>query len=165
MIRRNLMLLALVVSIAFNIGFIVSIAAHRFMKKAEVEAPRSEPTGCPHCLRSVSDELGRKLEPLRSDQARLTGRLADLIAAPDADREKIDRCLDQLSATGRQVQATVVEAILKQKEALPEGERLEFCLEVHRCLCDSWSRSGFKSDCSANGCAKRSETKTEGEKE
>jgi hypothetical protein len=163
--HRNLLLLALVLSLAFNLGFVISIAVHRYMRAPEVEAPFPEPEGCPHRLRLLSDQLTDQLEPLRSDQAGLTRRLAELIAAPETDRDEIDRCLDQLSDTGRQVQGAVVNAILTQKEELPEGERAEFCLEVHRCLCESWSRSGFKSDCCPAGCAKKDKTETEGQKE
>jgi len=163
MTGRNLLLLALVLSIAFNIGFAISIAVHRYMRAPEAEAPLPEPAGCPHRLRLLSDKLTGELEPLRSDQAGLTRRLAELIAAPETDRVEIDRCLDQLSAAGRQIQGAVVDAVLTEKEELPEGERTEFCLEVHRCLCESWSRSGFESDCCPAGCARK--TETEGNKE
>jgi hypothetical protein len=159
MIRRNLPLLALIVSVAFNLGFIASIAANRYMRAPKAEEQLTEPTGCSHCLRRVSDELAAELEPLRSDQASLTRRLAELIAAPEVDRDEIDRCLDQLSAAGRRIQGAVVAAILTQREELPEGEQAEFCLEVHRCLCNSWSRSGFKSDCCPDGCARKPTTK------
>ena len=66
---------------------------------------------------------------------------------------------DQLAAAGRRIQGAVVETVLTRKEELPEGEQAEFCLEVHRCLCDSWSRSGFKSDCCPDGCARKTTTK------
>jgi len=163
MIRRNLLLLALVLSIAFNVGFVVSIAVHRYMRAPEIETPMPDPAECPIRLRLLSEQLAGELEPLRNEQAGLTRRLAELIAAPEDDRGEIDLCLDQLSATGRQVQGAVVNAILTQKEELPEGERAEFCLEVHRCLCESWSRSGFKADCCPTGCARNNET--EGKKE
>lgn len=163
MSRRNLLLLALVLSIAFNVGFIVSIAVHRYMRAPEVEIPLPESAGCPKHLRLLSIELADDLKPMRRDQADLTRRLADLIAAVEPDRDEIDLCLDQLSSSGRQVQGAVVEAILTHKKELPEGEREEFCLEVHRCLCESWSRSGFKADCCAAGCARKNET--EGKKE
>jgi hypothetical protein len=163
MSRRSVLLLVLILSVAFNVGFVATIAAHRYMRAAEVEEPTPEPGGCPHRLRVLSNELAGELEPLRSDQAGLTRELADLIAEPEPDRDEIDRCLDQLSSTGRKVQGAVVEAILTQKAELPEEERAAFCLEVHRCLCESWSRSGYKSDCCPSGCRKHEDT--EGHKE
>jgi hypothetical protein len=163
MIRRNLLLLALVISVAFNLGFVVSIAFHRYMKDADNAGQMEVQAGCPRQLQVMSAGLAKTLEPLRRDQAGLTRRLADLIAAPDTDRAEIERCLDQLSSAGRQVQEAVVDAILTQKEKLPEGERLDFCLEVHRCLCDSWSRSGFGSDCRSPGCAKKPQEQNDSE--
>lgn len=151
--RRRPLLFALILSLAFNIGFGVSIAVHRCMRGAEIEIPLPEPAGCQHRLRLLNDRLAGELLPLRSDQAALTRRLADLIAAPKPDRVEIDRCLDKLSLSGRKVQGKVVEAILTKKAELPEEERAAFCLEVHRCLCESWSRSGFKSNCCPTGQA------------
>ncbi len=163
MSRRSLLLIALILSVAFNVGFVGSIAAHRYMRAAGAEEPAPEAEGCPHRLRLLSADLAGELKPLRSEQASLTRELADLIAEPEPDGAEIDRCLDRLSETGRKVQGAVVEAILTQKAELPEGERAAFCLEVHRCFCESWSRSGYKSDCCPAGCGKRKET--EGHKE
>ena len=164
MTHRNLLLLALILSLAFNLGFVVSIAAHRYLRASEAETLLPDSAGCPNRLRLLSDQLTDDLEPIRRGQAGLTRRLAELIAAPEPDRVEIDRCLDQLSANGRQVQGAVVEAILTQKEELPKGERAEFCLEVHRRLCESWSRSGFKADCCATAGGKQ-QKEAEGQKE
>jgi hypothetical protein len=161
--RHSLMRLALLLSLAFNLGFGASVAVHRYMGGTAVAEPPTESTGFPHRLRVLSDQLAGELKPLRREQATLTRKLTTLIAEPEPDRGEIDRCLDDISSTGRRVQGAVVEAILEQKDQLPEGERAAFCLEVHRGLCESWSRSGFESDCCPKGCARNN--KQEGTKE
>ena len=145
--RGRLQLLALIVSLAFNLGIVGSIVARSTMNARGSGMPPAEPAECNTSPLMLQSGLLTELKPLRQEQASMTRNLADMITGKDPDLVKIEQCLDRLSATGRVIQGRVVRAVLERKEELPETERPDFCIQVHRSLCDSWTREGIQASC------------------
>jgi len=143
--KRGLILLGLVVSVAFNVGFVVSVAASRSgaapHERLSGQAPATDVEWVP------CEDLQDRLDPVRRRQAGLTRRLAVLVADPDPDNEAIDSCLDGLAAANRQVQATVVDCIMLERNSLSEAEREAYLQRVHHRLCDPWTECGVPASC------------------
>ena len=143
--KRGLLLLGLVVSVAFNVGFVVSVAASHSgavpSEPLEGQLPATEVEWV-RCK-----DLQDRLDPLRRRQAGFTRQLAGLIADPETDSKAIDTCLDGLAAANRQVQATVVECIMLERNSLPEAERDAYLQRVHHRLCDPWTECGVPASC------------------
>lgn len=143
--KRGLVLLGLVVSVAFNVGFVVSVAASRSGASANENLSGQSPAtddGWVPC-----EDLQDRLDPVRRRQAGLTRQLAVLIADPDPDNESIDSCLNELAAANRQVQATVVDCIMLERNSLSEAERGPYLQRVHHRLCDPWTECGVPASC------------------
>ena len=142
--KRGLVLLGLVVSVAFNVGFVVSVAASRCGASHERltgQSPATDVEWVP------CEDLRDRLNPVRRRQAGLTRQLAVLVADLDPDNEAIDSCLDELAAANRQVQATVVDCIMLEQNRLSEAEREAYLQRVHHRLCDPWTECGVPASC------------------
>jgi len=143
--KRGLVLLGLVVSVSFNVGFVVSVAASRsgtaFHERLSEQPPATDAEWVP------CEDLQNRLDPVRRRQAGLTRHLAVLIADPDPDDEAIDRCLDGLAAANRQVQATVVDCVMLEQNSRPAAEREAYLQRVHHRLCDPWTECGVPASC------------------
>lgn len=143
--KRGLVLFGLVVSVAFNVGFVVSVAASRY--GAASQKPLSGPAPAMDVEWVPCENLQDRLDPVRRRQAGLTRQLAVLVADPDPDNEAIDGCLDGLAAANRQVQATVVDCIMLERNSLSEAEREAYLQTVHHRLCDPWTKCGVPASC------------------
>jgi len=143
--KRGLVLLGLVVSVAFNVGFVVSVAASRSgatsQDRLSSQPPATDVEWVP------CEDLKDRLDPVRRRQAGLTRQLAVLVADPDPDNEAIGSCLDGLAAANRQVQATVVDCIMLERNSLSEAEREPYLQRVHHRLCDPWTECGVPASC------------------
>lgn len=148
--KHRLLILALIVSAAFNVGFLGALGYHSCSSTDSAMprcVPHAEPSGR---LAELSARLQRQLEPLRAQQADETRRLAGLISAPEPDRAAIEASLDRLATIGRSIHGLVVNTVLEQTELMPDDERAVFCSHVHRRLCDPWVGCGTTA-CDAAG--------------
>jgi len=143
--KRGLVLLGLVVSVSFNVGFVVSVAASRSGAASHQPLSGQSPTTDIEWV--PCEDLRDRLDPVRRRQAGLTRQLAVLVADPDPDSEAIDSCLDELAAANRQVQATVVDCVMLERNSLPEAERNVYLQKVHHRLCDPWTECGVPASC------------------
>ncbi len=143
--KRGLILLGLVVSVAFNVGFVVSVAASR--SGAASHEPLSGRPPATDVEWVPCEDVQDRLDPVRRRQAGLTRQLAVLIADPDPDNDAIDSCLDGLAAANRKVQATVVDCIMLERNSLSEAEREAYLQRVHHRLCDPWTECGVPASC------------------
>jgi hypothetical protein len=143
--KRGLLLLGLVVSVAFNVGFVVSVAASH--SGAVSSEPHAEQSPATDVVWVPCEDLQGRLDPLRRRQAGLTRQLAILIADPEVDDEAIDSCLDGLAAANREVQATVVDCIMLERNSLSEADRDVYVQRVHHRLCDPWTECGVPASC------------------
>ena len=145
--RRQLWLaVALVVSLSFNAGLLIG------GWRSNGSRNQAEPDlgDYPSEFYTLCDRLQGDLQTLRARQAEATHDLADLMTCPAPDRAAIDRCLDRLTATDREIKRVVVETVLSQRELLPDSERKTFCDKVQRRLCESYA------DCAmGDGCASK----------
>ena len=143
--KQGLILLGLVVSVAFNVGFVVSVAASRSgaapHERLSGEFPATDVEWVP------CEDLRDRLDPVRRRQAGLTRQLAVLVAEPDPDNEAIDSCLDGLASANRQVQETVVDCIMLERNSLSDAEREAYLQRVHHRLCDPWTECGVPASC------------------
>jgi len=134
-----LLYLVLTSSLAFNVGFAGSFVRNYFFCDAEPALPKlSCETSYPSEFRFRCDRLAQDLGPLRHNQAEDSRLLAELLAAQDPNSQEIASCLDRLSVTTRKIQGLVVDSVLAQKLVLSQGERAEFCDQVHLSLCKPW---------------------------
>jgi len=160
--RTRLLTAGLVVSLAFNLGFVTMTALRCRGRGQAATACAPTPDGCAAHLDEVSQTLRPAIAPLRRQQAAETQRLAGLLAASEPDREAIAGCLDRLSAISHSIHGQVVEAILTHEEAMSPHERAAFADHVRRRLCDPWVSCGM-STCDAPAPETRPE-QTGGEK-
>lgn len=138
---KKRLLLALAVSVAFNLG-VVGATAYRKLQRPDLSSAAATRSAArlPDAQDSDTD-----LRLLRDRQADLSRRLAELITVGEPDRDAIDRCLDRLASTTRSVHGQVVRTVLAQREMLLEPDRIAFCDQVHRRLCDPWTGCGTTS--------------------
>lgn len=146
---HRLLILALTVSVAFNLGFVGTIAYNRLSVPDSELPPCLSGNGNQPRVVELSERLQQELGPLRHQQADETRRLAELIAAAEPDQTAINSCLDRLAATERSIKGLVVETILAQQAELPESQRAVFCNHVRRRLCDPWIGCGANGACNA----------------
>jgi Spy/CpxP family protein refolding chaperone len=142
--KNRLLMLALAVSAAFNLGFIGTYTYNSCCPPGGAELPPclSQDSHQSPRMADLSERLQHQLEPLRRQQAEETRRLAELIAVAEPDRTAIAACLDRLTASERSIKGLVVETILAQQEELPASQRAVFCNHVRRRLCDPWHGCG-----------------------
>ena len=155
--RQHWLAIALVVSLSFNAGLLIG----GWRGDSSPDAAEPDLGHYPNEFFVLCDRLQGDLQTLRARQAEATHDLADLMTCPSPDRASIDRCLDRLTATDREIKRVVVETVLSQRELLPDSERKTFCDKVQRRLCESYA------DCAmGDGCAsKASPTHAEPTKE
>ena len=133
----------LVVSLAFNVGFIVTFLFREYGHHADRQE-HGEHSG----MRSLHKELGLtesqqehmeqakkellgNIEVSRNELAIQRQVLAELLAQPQPDPEAISAQLDRISSLQRQVQHEVVEHLLEERELL-HGEQQELFNEIIR---------------------------------
>jgi hypothetical protein len=142
--RSRILMLALAVSAAFNLGFVGTYTYNSCCAQTGSESSELPPclsqnsSSSPPRMVELSEHLQLELEPLRRQQAEQTRRLAELIAAAEPDHAAIAACLDRLTASERSIKGLVVETILAQQAELPASQRAIFCNHVRRRLCDPW---------------------------
>lgn len=136
--RQNKLIVMLLVSLAFNVGFTAQVALD-WSKSRVTEVESSADLGCyPMEFHDLGDQLETDLEALRIEQADQTRRLAGLTTSTEPDIEAISRCLDGLSATERSIKGAVIETVLAQRATLDPAELKRFCGHVQNRLSAPW---------------------------
>jgi hypothetical protein len=145
--RRSLLLL-LVVSLAFNLAVAVAVGAR--LLGAEGGTSEAGTAGCANAVPfadspavvAACSRMRCRLDALRQRQGEETRRLAELLVAPQPDRDRIDRCVVNLGDLQLGIQRLVVDTLLEQMAALPPEARGAFCEHVRGRLCAPWSGCG-----------------------
>jgi len=150
-VRDHKLLVVLLVSIAFNVGFASQVALD--WSKSRIKAATSHDLDCyPKEFHHLCSQLQTELDARRSEQAVQTRQLAQLMTSNEPDMQAISLCLDQLSATERSIKGLVIDTVLEQRATLAPAERESFCSYVQNRLCAPWA------DCRPNGgCAPHDE--------
>ena len=148
---KNRLIVVLLVSVAFNVGFASQVALD--WSRSRIETETSPDLGCyPSEFHHLCSQLQTELDALRNEQAEQTRQLAKLMTSTEPDVQAISQCLDQLSATERSIKGLVIDTVLAQRETLDPKERESFCSYIQNRLCAPWV------DCRPNGgCAPHDE--------
>ncbi len=149
---RRVLLVALVASLAFNLGLVGS----RLVAARDHSAPAAAPLdrdAYPPEFGALCDRLEGDVAALRSVQALHTRELADLMASASPDPAAIETCLDRLAATERQIKGAVVRTVLAQRAVLPAEQRQHFCNRVHDRLCTPYQGCASPTPCAPPECA------------
>jgi hypothetical protein len=146
---RKPLLLLLLVSLAFNLAVAAAVGAR--LLTADGAVNRADQAACGDVIpygdspqvRASCSRMHCRLEALRQRQGEETRRLAELLAAPQPDREEIDRCVVGLGDLQLGIQRLVVDTVLEQMATLPPDARGKFCEHVRGRLCAPWSGCGM----------------------
>ena len=144
---RKLKPLLILLSVALNAAFI-SVWAVRALPPKD-----STPRNCEDCALhrelSTSESQRQEMEPRQAVYLKTTrtlcrraqdmrGELIDLIAAPLPDADALAAKQDSILEIQRQMQALVVEHLLREKQVLTaEQQRKLFAMMRQRCGCDN----------------------------
>lgn len=145
---RRFLTLALVASLAFNVGFVASRGLD-----AEPTVAVIDHDAYPAEFNRLCERLEGDVQSLRVVQAEHTRELADLMSAAEPDLEAIEGCLDCLAHTERKIKGALVHTVLSQRELLPPEQRARFCDQVRTRLCTPWEGCASSTPCAPHECA------------
>ncbi len=153
--RQKKLIVVVLVSLAFNVGFAsqVFLDWSRSRTRAETATDSSDVAEMkcyPKEFHQLCNRLQAELEALRNKQAEQTRRLAQLMTSNTPDPVAISLCLDEISATERLIKGMVMDTVLAQRATLEPAELESFCSHIQTRLCAPWANCRPTGGCPPN---------------
>ena len=148
--KRRTLIGALLVSVAFNLGFSAKLALQWSRARSEQPSVVGRMDCYPAEFRELCSRLEAEVQKLRVEQAEHTRRLAELMAAEEPENEAIGACLDELSRTERLIKGAEIDTVLAQRATLGPEDVEKFCSHVRNRLCTPWADCRPAEGCEAN---------------
>lgn len=154
--KNKLVLLVLILSLSFNAAVLGALAYHFWLGRPTLLQGQGWPAGdrsldrdldlSPQQTQTV-DELRYNLEkrayPIRTKIHTKREELFELLQTEPPDSAAISEKVDEINALQRQMQSTVVDYMLREKEVLNEEQRQVFFGRIGGRLCPGGGAGGM----------------------
>jgi len=161
-LKKNRLLWALVLSLAFNLAFLAAFAYTEYRARKSCAITQGATlSGGPRLsakqkrrLEESRNKLEAQLAPLRAKMANHCRKLSDILSSPAPSSADIQAETTAMADIQRRVQNLILENFLNNRAALPKGQRKYFNNMLQEGLCSA-NRCGMAA--SDPGCERANE--------